>query len=38
MTGFNHALTGGLIGRYVPLPVALPLAVVLFYFVMIVSW
>jgi hypothetical protein len=27
MIGFNHALVGGLIGKLVPLPVALPLAV-----------
>jgi hypothetical protein len=26
MIGFNHALTGGLIARFLPLPVALPLA------------
>lgn len=26
MIGFNHALTGGLIARYLPLPLALPIA------------
>ena len=26
MIGFNHALTGGLLAKYLPLPVALPLA------------
>ena len=26
MTGFNHALVGGLIGKFVPLPLAIPLA------------
>lgn len=28
MTGFNHGLVGGLIARYMPLPLALPLAFV----------
>ncbi len=27
MIGFNHALVGGLIGRFLPFPIALPLAV-----------
>lgn len=26
MTGFNHALVGGLIGKFLPLPLAIPLA------------
>lgn len=26
MIGFNHALTGGLIGKFLPLPIAIPLA------------
>jgi hypothetical protein len=26
MTGFNHAASGGLIGRFLPLPIAIPLA------------
>jgi len=28
MIGFNHALVGGLLGKYVPWPVAIPLALV----------
>lgn len=27
MIGFNHALVGGLIGKYLPLPIALPLSI-----------
>jgi hypothetical protein len=27
MTGFNHALVGGLVGKFLPLPLALPLAI-----------